>query len=197
MEIKYGIHSVFNTIQGEGALAGLPMVFVRFAGCSVGCSFCDTDYSKKSVVGLDELLKLVQAERRGGWVWLTGGEPADQEWLASLVMRLKDIGYMIAVATSGVKRINNVEHIDFLSVSPHSLALEIASGSQVNLVPSLNGLSLGDFMQYDSSGFSGFEHKYVTPCDGKPETVDECREFVLRNPGWKMGFQAHKQWGLQ
>lgn len=36
---------VFATIQGEGALLGVPMVFVRLAGCSVGCPRCDTDYA--------------------------------------------------------------------------------------------------------------------------------------------------------
>lgn len=28
------------TIQGEGALAGLPTLFVRFGGCDFRCSWC-------------------------------------------------------------------------------------------------------------------------------------------------------------
>ena len=191
----FSINSVFTTIQGEGALAGLPMVFVRFAGCSVGCSFCDTDYTKKMTIHIDELDAMVRRQRRSGWVWLTGGEPADQPWLGSFTARLRDRGYKVAVATSGTKHVDPA-NVDFMSVSPHTLELEVACGSQINLVPGLSGISIADFMKHDSSGFSGFEHKYVTPCDGKPETIQECKEFVLQNPGWKMGFQAHKQWGL-
>ena len=76
------ISELFRSIQGESSFAGLPCTFIRTAGCSLRCSYCDTDYalSKKSGVEmeLDEVLARV---RHLGMdlVELTGGEPLEQE----------------------------------------------------------------------------------------------------------------------
>lgn len=32
----FGINEVFVTLQGEGVQAGMPAVFLRFAGCNLG-----------------------------------------------------------------------------------------------------------------------------------------------------------------
>jgi 7-carboxy-7-deazaguanine synthase len=53
--VAYSVKEIFYTLQGEGAHAGRPAVFCRFAGCnlwsgreddraSAVCSFCDTDF---------------------------------------------------------------------------------------------------------------------------------------------------------
>ena len=41
------ISEVFSSVQGEGRYAGHPAIFIRFAGCSVGCYFCDTKQAQK------------------------------------------------------------------------------------------------------------------------------------------------------
>ena len=45
------IAETFYSIQGEGATAGLPAVFVRLQGCTVGCGWCDTKYSWDPAAG--------------------------------------------------------------------------------------------------------------------------------------------------
>lgn len=53
--MTYSVKEIFYTLQGEGAHAGRPAVFCRFAGCnlwtgfekdrsSAVCQFCDTDF---------------------------------------------------------------------------------------------------------------------------------------------------------
>lgn len=78
------ISEVFASIEGEGVDVGLPTHFVRVAGCSVGCEWCDTKYawgegdSEKYPVELDQML------RTHGWktpckrLGITGGEPFEQ-----------------------------------------------------------------------------------------------------------------------
>src|SRR6187549_1540721 len=94
--MAYAVKEIFYSLQGEGAQAGRPAVFCRFAGCNLWsglerdratavCTFCDTDF-----VGMDgegggrfadaeALADAVQAAWRGGTdnrlTVLTGGEP--------------------------------------------------------------------------------------------------------------------------
>src|SRR5687768_13912294 len=53
--MPYSVKEIFYTLQGEGAHAGRPAVFCRFAGCNLWsgreedraaatCTFCDTDF---------------------------------------------------------------------------------------------------------------------------------------------------------
>jgi 7-carboxy-7-deazaguanine synthase len=38
---------IFNSIQGEGIFTGMRQVFVRFQGCPLHCSYCDTPQSRQ------------------------------------------------------------------------------------------------------------------------------------------------------
>lgn len=208
MEATYTLapQGVFWTVQGEGALLGEPMVFVRFAGCPVGCPQCDTDYTVHTRVRLDDLVRRVAAcdPTPGRWVWLTGGEPTVQD-LPPLCAKLHRYGYRVAVATAGVADVRRgtarvYDHgAAFVSVSPHRIdsSWVLRRGDQLNVVPGLNGLRLSDLEGVDVSGFT---HRYVTPCwygpGARAEGVAECAEWVRTRPGWRLGVQAHKHWGV-
>ena len=94
----------FFSIQGEGATAGVPAVFVRLQGCSVGCGWCDTKYSWDPAGGREQPLGALLDEvaafpcRR---VVITGGEPLESSIFAPLVGALKERHYTVEVETSG------------------------------------------------------------------------------------------------
>lgn len=78
------LHSAFYTIQGEGPFAGMPAIFLRFAGCNLRCWFCDTEFEtpEEAMYGgtyqADELAALMAnlAQQHSCDLFvLTGGEP--------------------------------------------------------------------------------------------------------------------------
>lgn len=193
---------VFHTIQGEGVMLGVPMVFVRFAGCPVNCPDCDTDYAVHERVTISDLCRRVCFASDGAeWVWLTGGEPTIHD-LAPVVGNLQRLGFRVALATAGINPVQRgylAGGVDFLSVSPHFFDDRWTQrrGDQLNIVPGLNGLSLTSLEGIDTSGFS---HKFVTPvwyaAGDRMERVRECVEWVRCHPDWRLGVQAHKAWGV-
>jgi 7-carboxy-7-deazaguanine synthase len=98
------IAECFYSIQGEGVTAGLPAVFIRLQGCSVGCVWCDTKYSWDPEMGQEVTLNglILKASafpcRRAV---VTGGEPLESPLFAPLIAGLKAGGFTIEVETSG------------------------------------------------------------------------------------------------
>jgi organic radical activating enzyme len=98
------VAEVFYSIQGEGVTAGLPAVFVRLQGCTVGCSWCDTKYSWADdagrVVSLEALVEEASAFPCRRLV-LTGGEPLESPLFVPLLRALGGAGFALEVETSG------------------------------------------------------------------------------------------------
>ncbi len=98
------IAETFFSIQGEGPTAGVPAVFVRLQGCSVGCAWCDTKYSWDPEAGpaldLDALVEEAAAHpcRRA---IITGGEPLESSLFLPLIRALAERGFALEVETSG------------------------------------------------------------------------------------------------
>jgi 7-carboxy-7-deazaguanine synthase len=99
------VAETFFSVQGEGPTAGLPAVFIRLQGCSVGCSWCDTKYSWDAAGGRPaDVAALVEEAGRHPCrrVVVTGGEPLESALFEQLVSALVTSMFSIEVETSGV-----------------------------------------------------------------------------------------------
>ena len=202
--MKYPLapNPIFWTIQGEAHLRGFQMCFVRLAGCSVGCAHCDTDYRKQEMAIADEIAAraddLTPTNARDRWVWITGGEPTDHN-LIPLINALRARRFSIAVASSGHRRM--IPPVDWLSISPHDPAKWVQTyGSEVKIVPGLNGFSIEDFLSVHPDSQTDFMYRYVQPLSiGKvedPASLRTCLEFVRANPNWALSRQDHHYWSV-
>ncbi len=96
------VTEIFFSIQGEGTRAGRPCVFVRFTGCDLRCTYCDTAYAFTGgfEASQEEILERVAAFPCS-FVLLTGGEPLLQRELPALAGKLLARGCEVAVETHG------------------------------------------------------------------------------------------------
>lgn len=119
MAVAY-LNEVFGSVQGEGMGAGVPALFLRFAGCNLACNYCDTPaartrppaFSVHSDTAVDQIgnpiecgdLARIVEQRFGGQrlAVFTGGEPLLQpSAVRCLGEGLKAIGLKIHLETNG------------------------------------------------------------------------------------------------
>ncbi len=117
MNIK--VCEMFQSIQGEGILQGIPSVLIRLVGCNLSCDWCDTkDVLYKGnyfTLNEQELLERL-SQYNSKYIIITGGEPTLFEQLGQLISVLQNRGYHITVETNGT--INTKIDCDLLSISP-------------------------------------------------------------------------------
>ena len=66
------INEIFYSLQGEGYHTGTPAVFIRFSGCNLKCSFCDTRHEEGILMSDEDILQAISAFP-SNVVILTGG----------------------------------------------------------------------------------------------------------------------------
>jgi len=107
------VYEIFRSIQGETTRVGLPMAFVRVAGCDLACSYCDTPAARDPKAGREMTVAEVLArldETGLPWCMITGGEPLLQaEDVNTLVVELVCRGHEVMVETSGAYPIDLVD----------------------------------------------------------------------------------------
>ncbi len=125
--MRYPINEIFQTLQGEGYFTGVPAIFIRFHGCPVGCSWCDTQYTWETRAELEvdmqqvvaksaqsasfgyateqDLLSILQHQGYSArHVVITGGEPCMYS-LLPLTLLLEQQGFTCQIETSGTHEI--------------------------------------------------------------------------------------------
>ena len=211
--MSYQIKEIFYTLQGEGANAGRPAVFCRFAGCnlwsgreqdraSATYQFCDTDFVGTDgtlggkFVNADALADQIEAQwpaldKDHRFVVMTGGEPLLQVDSA-LIDALHARGFQIAVETNGT--IAAPSGIDWVCVSPKAGSNWIQRvGHELKVVWPQPGLDL------EALEAAHFTHRYLQPMDNifRQENTQRCIIICMQRPAWRLSLQTHKITGIR
>ena len=127
--MKGKISEVFRSIQGEGLYQGVSQVFVRFFGCNLECSFCDTkldSYEKKTA---PELLDEIDSFQNYHSLSITGGEPLLQiDFLKDLLKLVKKRKQKVYLETNGTLPENLGKVIDYTDIIAMDFKLPSSTG---------------------------------------------------------------------
>ena len=102
---------LYKSVQGESSFAGLPCIFVRFAGCNLRCAWCDSEYTFTGGKPFTqaEVIAQIEALAPCKLVEFTGGEPMlHAKELLPLMDVLLAQGYTLMIETSGERPLDLV-----------------------------------------------------------------------------------------
>lgn len=185
----------FYTIQGEGYNTGKAAFFIRLAGCSVGCSWCDAKQTWNPLeyppVGVDKIVEDV-LKTPAKYVVITGGEPL-RYMLDTLCGKLKEHGLELFLETSGTERLSGI--FDWICLSPKRKKAprkDICSQADEIKVVIENE---GDFEWAEENRKQVREgcKLYLQPeWSRSTEMLPKIIEYVKSHPEWEISLQTHK-----
>lgn len=191
----YNIVEIFHSVQGEGARAGVPHVFIRFGKCNLACEWCDTDFETYDEMSVDEIVKIVK-EFNCKKVIYTGGEPMLND-LWPISRELKKLGIELSCESNGTIEIPE-GLLDWICISPKDqeypgVKIRQRSGDELKVVYVGQDLAMYDELK------QGFDNLFLQPCYIESETVEwngknfSLTENVVKaNSEWRLSLQTHK-----
>ena len=196
----------FHSIQGEGVHAGRSAVFLRLAGCSVGCSWCDTKPSWPShahpLVPVEQLVDTVR-QAQPAMVVITGGEPLEQD-LTLLCQALAPLAVPRHLETSGTAPLSGA--FEWITLSPkrhrppqpallaccHELKVVIHEPADLDFA-----MAMATTCQTTRSPSSPGPQLCVQPGADSATGTRLALHHVKHNPQWRLSLQTHKWLGVR
>ena len=181
----------FISINGEGTRAGELALFVRFKGCGLNCSYCDTAWAKRS----DAPAEMLSAEDIAGMaaksgiknVTLTGGEPLMQKDIAVLVRLLIQNGSRVEIETNGSIPIEELAMLDERPAFTMDYKLPSSGMEKYMCLENFRFLCCNDTVKFVSGSIEDLEraqeiiekyslckncHVYISPVFGRIDPAD-------------------------
>lgn len=185
------VNEIFYSIQGEGYHSGTAATFIRFAGCNLKCSFCDTNHKDWIIMSEDEIINVV-SENPAELVVITGGEPTIQ-LTKKLIDKLHAIRKYVAIETNGTQPV--LSNIDWVTVSPKQEYVGEIGHPVINQANEVKVVYDG-IHQISNFGIQA-DYYYIQPCDTgdnkrNKEIIKQCVEFIKKNPKWRLSLQTQK-----
>lgn len=209
----FKIIEIFMSIEGEGVRAGLPTVFVRFAGCNLRCKWCDTAYSYegKGTMMSREEIETVITSFGCNRVSFTGGEPLWRlgyffiKWFA-----LAHPEIQINIETNGSIDITGCLELENTIISMDYKCPGSGMNSKMNLknLQKLRETDVLKFVVADQKDLNSVvdilektnpatKNRYIQPVFGKID-LEQLVDFVVKHNhlDLRLGLQLHKIiWG--
>ncbi|MFH1453356.1 MAG: 7-carboxy-7-deazaguanine synthase QueE [Armatimonadota bacterium] len=148
--MKAYVSEIYSAIQGEGEYLGLRQIFVRFCGCNINCSYCDTvreaDYGRiekkagsrkfvkfKNPITKDKLFNIIKQINKDKHhsVSITGGEPLlHADFLKTFLPYLKKEKLKIYLETNGILRKELKKIIKLVDIIAMDIKLPSVTGEK-------------------------------------------------------------------
>lgn len=161
--MQFKVVEKFVSVNGEGNFAGKLAVFIRFAGCNLSCSYCDTmwanmldvEYTLMTEKDIYDYIKSTGITH----ITLTGGEPLIQENILVLLELLAlDTSLSVEIETNG-----SVDIKPFLNIKPKppvftmDYKLESSNMQGKMMMKNFNYLKKSDVIKFVVGNFNDLE----------------------------------------
>ena len=202
----------FVSINGESTHAGELAVFVRFKGCNLHCSYCDTKWANESDVefksmSAEEICELVKNTGVKN-VTLTGGEPLIQNEIEVLIDRLMIQGNCVEIETNGSVSLEKFALMKNRAVFTMDYKLPSSNMEKYMCMENFSFLNEHDTVKFVSGSLKDLEkaveiiekysllekcHVYISPVFDKIEP-SEIVDFMIKENlnGVRLQLQMHK-----
>jgi 7-carboxy-7-deazaguanine synthase len=199
------INEIFYDLEGEGKYQGMATLFIRFTGCNLRCSWCDTKkaYNRGKEISLAEILRIVKKSPYKN-INITGGEPlSSKKELFRLIKAVKKIRGDITVSVET----NGSLPIAALKADNISMDLKLPSSGEHKkmYLPNLRALKPKDQLKLVIGSKKDMSYAlevlkkdpvkcviFAQPVFGKI-ALSRIKNFVLKHDtGWKVSVQLHK-----
>ena len=202
----------FVSINGESTLAGEPAVFIRFKGCNLKCTYCDTQWANQSdthfiSISAKEIARTVKNTGIVN-VTLTGGEPLLQKDLIELTDILISQGNRVEIETNGSISLSELANAKNRPVFTMDYKLPSSGMEKFMCKENFDLLQWHDTVKFVSGSVRDLErareiigeyhltekcHVYISPVFGKIEPA-EIVDFMIKNKmnGIRLQLQLHK-----
>lgn len=203
----------FVSINGEGRLCGQLAVFIRFAGCNLNCSYCDTTWANEKdvpyeLMSCNDIYEYIKSTGVRT-VTLTGGEPLLQEGIIELLEVLsKDKEIHVEIETNGSVLLNKFAAIENAPSFTMDYKLPSSNMEDKMTVENFNYLTKKDTVKFVSGTIEDLEKVkyiinkynlvdkvslYISPVFGEIQ-MEDIVEFMKDNKmnGVNLQVQLHK-----
>ncbi|APU60496.1 putative 7-cyano-7-deazaguanosine (preQ0) biosynthesis protein QueE [Clostridium botulinum] len=213
IKMDFKVVERFVSINGEGRRSGQLAIFIRFAGCNLNCSYCDTLWANEKDVSYElisskDIYDYIKSQKIKN-VTLTGGEPLMQKGIVELLKLLsKDKELYVEIETNGSVLLD--EFLDIENSPRFTMDYKLPSSNMENkmALDNFRYLTNKDTVKFVSGSIEDLEkakeiikkynlanttNVYISPVFGKIN-LDTIVEFMKNNKmnGVNLQVQLHK-----